>query len=216
MENENNVISNEENIGVNENPKAEEIVEETEETEEVEEVLEEQVKKICCNCGSEISECAVFCSKCGERYGAEQPTYEAKGDDLNTFVKHKNKVIGAALAVVAVIVIMCIYNSVQISNLKKQLLRDWERVESTGSTYYTLGLDFSGNEIDYTFDSSYSWLDSTIATYEYKVISGDKIKVKRYGSWDTFKVEFNEDKEMMIITPAVTSTDDEEYWYNFD
>ena len=73
-------------------------------------------------------------------------------------------------------------------------------------------LDFSKDKIEYNFISGYSWLNSTIADYDYKIISPSKIKIKG----KTYKIEFNEDKTMMTITPALTSADSSEDWFNVD
>lgn len=59
--------------------------------------------------------------------------------------------------------------------------------------------------------------DTTVATYDYKVISGNKMKVLRYGDdWETITVEFNDEKTVMITSPALTSTDAREIWVHLD
>ena len=46
------------------------------------------------------------------------------------------------------------------------------------------------NEIDYRVKTGYKWIDTKIATFEYKVISGNKIKVNRFGyGWETINIE---------------------------
>ena len=65
------------------------------------------------------------------------------------------------------------------SNLENHLLRDWSRVETGDSgTLYKVELDFSKDKIDYNFISSYAFLNSTLTTFEYKVVSPSKIKIK--------------------------------------
>lgn len=133
---------------------------------------------------------------------------------------NKTAVIVIASVVAAVIVLAVaisgVVRFVGTNNLKKELLRDWSRTESSGGSYYTLELDFSEDKIEYNFNSSYAFLDSTIATYDYEVVSPNKIVVD-YGVADVeIEVEFDDEKEMMIFTPALTSTDSSEYWYNFD
>ena len=89
------------------------------------------------------------------------------------------------------------------SNLENHLLRDWSRVETGDSgTTYKVELDFSKDKIDYNFISSYAFLNSTITTFDYKIISPSKIKIK-----------FNDDKSSFTITSALTSTDSSETWY---
>lgn len=98
------------------------------------------------------------------------------------------------------------------SNLENHLLRDWSRVETGNSgTTYKVELDFSKDKIDYNFISSYAFLNSTITTFDYKIISPSKIKVKD----KTYKIKFNDDKSSFTITPALTSTDSSETWYKY-
>ena len=94
--------------------------------------------------------------------------------------------------------------------LKNELLRDWQRVESNDGTYYTLVLDFSTSDIDYNFKSTY--VNETIKTYTYTVIGSNKIMV----NGNTYTIKVNDAKTMMTITPALTSTDSSENWFNFN
>ena len=121
-----------------------------------------------------------------------------------------------AFAVVLTVIISGLVRVVGTNNLKKELLRDWSRTESSDGSFYTLELDFSEEQIDYNFSSSFAFLDSTLATYDYEVVSPNKIVVDYGISEVEIKVEFDDEKEMMIFTPALTSTDSSEYWYNFD
>lgn len=42
-------------------------------------------------------------------------------------------------------------------------------------------------------------------------------RYNRYNNeWQTVTVEFNEDKSMMTVKPALTSIDNEENWFNLD
>lgn len=60
-------------------------------------------------------------------------------------------------------------------------------------------------------------MNTTVATYDYKVISGNKIKVLRYGDdWETITIKFNDEKSVMTVSPALTSVDDSEIWVNID
>ncbi len=133
---------------------------------------------------------------------------------------NKTAIIVIASIVVAVVFVSSIiggvYHIVGTNKLKKELLRDWTRVEGSAGSYYTLELDFSEDRIEYNFDSGFAFLDSTLATYDYKVVSPNKIKVE-YGLVEVeIKVEFDDDKEMMTFTPALTSPDKEENWFHFD
>ncbi|MDE7114752.1 MAG: hypothetical protein K2O57_11360, partial [Acetatifactor sp.] len=66
-------------------------------------------------------------------------------------------------------------------------------------------------------ETGYSWMNTTVANYDYKVVNKNTIKVLRYGNkWETITVEFNKDKTMMTVRPALTSVDSVEYWFNLD
>lgn len=140
---------------------------------------------------------------------------EEKSDEAQK--SNKKGIIIGAVSVAAVILLALIVNTIQASNLKKELLRDWRVYEKSGSSYVELILDFSENEIDYRIETGYSWIDTTIATIEYKVISGNKIKVKRYDDeWETIEIEFDDDKSVMRVSPAITEAKSEEYWHCAD
>lgn len=95
------------------------------------------------------------------------------------------------------------------------MTREWQRVEGENGTYIICVLDFSEDEIEYRLETGYSWLDTTVDTYDYKVVSGNIIKVNIYGDeWETVTVEFSGDKDMITVSPALTSVDDEEVWFD--
>ena len=126
--------------------------------------------------------------------------------------KGKKKIIAIIASCMVVVLVACfIINGIAKTNLKKELMRDWENVEGSSGSYYTLKLDFSEDKIKYIFDSYYIY--DTIATYKYTVISGNKFKID--GEDTVYSVEFNKDKTMMTIRPALTSSDSVEYWFNF-
>lgn len=169
--------------------------------------MEDEKGKICPNCGEVLPSDSLFCVKCGTKI------------EENQQVKKKNpkKKIGIVIGIALLFVIVgFVVNAIRISNLKKELMRDWENVKGEDGSYILCILDFSEDEIEYRIETGYSWLDTTIATLEYKVIGGNTIKVKLYGKWEKITVRFNEDKTMMTLTPALTSADDKEEWFNFD
>lgn len=188
----------------------------TNEQNETQETHEEQANKVCPNCGEELLSDSVFCVKCGTRI-EENQTIPENDNKITVLAKHKKKIIGVVGAIITILLIVFVVNSIQASNLKKQLLRDWEKVEGDDGSYILCILDFSDDEIEYRVETGYRWMDTTIATYEYKVVSGNKIKVNRFGNdWETVEIEFNDDKTMMTVTPALTSVDDEEQWFHLD
>lgn len=164
----------------------------------------------CSKCGNKIKDGSTFCGKCGHPINSKDKNTNKK---INiSFLKNKLFIVVSAI-VIAIIVIYLIIFNIGKSNLSKELLRDWSRVETGDSgSLYELELDFSKDKIEYNFISSISWLNNTISTFEYKVISPSKIKIKD----KTYKIEFNKDKTMMTITPAITSIADSENWFNID
>lgn len=149
----------------------------------------------CKECGKEISDTAKLCPNCGVQ------------------IKQKyNKRIKIIISVIILIVISVIgYREYQKQELKKLLLEDWERIETGDSgSIYTLELDFSETSIDYNFHSIYSWLDSTLKTYDYEIISSHQLEIDN----KKYEIEFNEEKTMMIITPSLTDSNKSENWFN--
>lgn len=117
----------------------------------------------------------------------------------------------AVFTVIIVLLASFIIKSSEKAELQEKLLRDWSRVEYNDGVYYTLILDFSEDEIEYNFDSTY--IDRQIATYEYEVISGDTIEVENFGE---IKITFNDDETMMTFTPSLTDTEYSQNWFDLD
>lgn len=199
------------------------------------------MKQICIQCNEwfDIDDCK--CPKCGmtmyiqnepsqkqvqdEKYAesSPQPVFSEQapqyvnpnsGNMLNMQMSNKaNKTkklwIFLLLIPIAALVIFLIIFNIGKMNLKNLLLKDWSRVEGEGSSLYVLELDFSNNEFDYNFKGIFT--KDTIATFQYKVISPNSIKIN--GRNEVYKIEFNKDKTMMTVKPAITSTDSFEYWF---
>ncbi len=179
--------------------------------------MENTTEKICPKCGEKLPSDSSFCVKCGTKIDEKEQSGEQSNIAPSFLEKNKKKICLGLVAVVAVALVFFIVNAVQASNLKKELMRDWQTVEGEDGSYIFCILDFSEDEIEYKLETGYAWMDMTVDTYEYKVISGNKIKVKMYGDdWETVTVKFNDDKSMMTVSPALTSVDDEEQWFNFD
>ena len=161
-----------------------------------------------------------FCSTCGAAAVAPIHTAPTSEGGCPPYAapapmpvkKSRAPLIIGILAACFILVIGSIFavNEIGKANLRKQLLRDWSRVESEAGTYYTLELDFSEDEIAYNFLSFY--YDTNIASMDYKVISPNKIEVDGY----TYRLEFNDDKTMFTIYPALTSSDYSENWFHLE
>lgn len=166
----------------------------------------------CRNCGNKIEDGSTFCGNCGN------PINNKKKKINISFFKKKIIIIPCIILLIFVLLFIMVFN-IGKYNLSKSLIKDWSRIETGESgSIYELELDFSQDKIDYNFVSSYSFLNSTISTLEYKVISPSKIKVKykTNNTYKTYKITFNDDKSKMTITPALTSTDDSEDWFYHD
>lgn len=175
--------------------------------------MENEKERICPNCGEVLSSNTFFCVRCGTKI---------EDNHLQQLKKEIPKkrigiVIGTVIGIVVLFVIVGFaINAIRKSNLREELMRDWQYVEGENGSYILCILEFSEDDITYRVETGYSWMDMTIGTYEYKVINGNTIKVKQYGEWKKIKVKFDDDKTMMTLSPALTSVDDKEMWFNFD
>lgn len=98
-------------------------------------------------------------------------------------------------------------------SLKKELMRDWEVNNVNQSKYYEKELDFSDKTINYKYVSKDADIVENIDTFTYKVISSDEIKIDGKGK---YKIEFNDDKNIMTVKPGIIENTDFEFWYNND
>ena len=170
----------------------------------------------CSKCGNKLDENSSFCGKCG--YSVNKNN-DKKPKKYISLLKNK-KVLIITIIIIAFILLYFIIMAIGKNNLSKELQKDWVRVE-TGEkgTTYKLVLDFSDNKIVYNFESGLSILNTTIGTYNYKVVGFNKIEViadSENSKNKTYKIEFNNDKTSMTITPALTNVDAEETWYYID
>ena len=167
----------------------------------------------CPRCGSVLSESNAFCPSCGEMIHSSYTTSGTPATTAKTDPNRTRKIViiaSVCVVLIASLWLLSIYTAKE--SLKKELMRDWSRVESGNGTYYTLELDFSEDEIEYNFDSFY--YDANIANCDYEVVSGNQIRVN--GGAELYTIEFNSDRTMMTITPALTSTASSEHWFHFE
>lgn len=181
----------------------------------------------CPKCGEAIPDKSEVCPKCGVdlKSGndsqavvyASQLTVESMSSSNQPQTKSLSKipkpVIIVIVAVVIAAVIFLILHEIGKANLKKELLRDWMDLDDS----IIKVLDFSDDKVEYRLETGYSWMDTTIGKYDYKVVNSDTIKIKIFGDkYETYKIEFNDDRNMITVTPAITSIDSTEHWFNFD
>ncbi len=167
----------------------------------------------CDKCGEKLENNSLFCGKCGKSINvSKEKSIPNKNNYSSLLDKFKSKkVIILASIFVVVLAVVFIIPAIGKSKLSEQLLRDWNRVETGDSgSLYELELNFLENKIEYNFNSSIDWLDSTLSEYTYKIVSKDKIKIDD----KVYKISFNKEKTMMTMTPALTSTDTSENWFN--
>lgn len=181
----------------------------------------------CTGCAQESPRGSRFCKRCGKNLSEENFVYGGN-NGINPSKQNRNAII--LILTVCVIVLAAVITTGVVwsrfrrerrmeerkEELKQALKRDWEFIDGDEDSYIICILDFSDNEIEYRVETGFAWMDTTLATFDYKVVSGNKIKVKRYGNEEIFTIEFNDDKSMMTVRPALTSVDDVEYWFNFD
>ena len=176
----------------------------------------------CMRCGQAIPDNSKICPLCGadlERDDQQSVVYASQKEIESISIDNPNKkkmsknmlLILSGVAVLSVI-IMVVFG-IQKNNLKKELQKDW--LDTDGTILKVL--EFSDDEVEYRLETGYGWLDTTLFTEKYKVVSGNKIKVQIFGeNWETYAIEFNDDKTVMTISPAMTSTDESENWYYID
>ena len=160
----------------------------------------------CSKCGNLVESGNSFCNKCGNHINTDP--HDNKNKVNISFLKKKKFIIPITIILTGVIIYLIVFN-IGKNNLSKKLLGEWRRIESDDITYI-LELDFDESTIQYNFISTY--LNSEITTFNYKVISPNKIKIGD----EIIKIEFNEELSTMTVTPSITDDNEEEYWIHFD
>lgn len=176
----------------------------------------------CMKCGEAIPDNSKVCPLCGadlEEHDQQAVVYASQKEIESTSMKEPNEktlsknMVRILSGVAVLVVIIAAVLGVQKSNLKKELQKNW--LDTDGTILKIL--EFSDNEVEYRLETGYSWMDRTLFTEKYKVVSGNKIKVQMFGdTWETYTIKFNDEKTVMTISPAMTSTDDFENWYYLD
>ena len=178
----------------------------------------------CLKCGEAITDGSKICPICGaifEENDSEQAVVYASQKNIDAVPaetgKQKKKIPIILISVVSIAVCIAatflIIFQIGKTSLKNDLVRNWYAID--GSIIKVL--DISNDTIEYRLETGYSWLNTTLGTYDWKVTSSNTIKIKRFNDiYETFTVEINDQKTILTITPAITSTDPIEVWYNID
>lgn len=174
---------------------------------------------ICHNCGSDIPSYSEKCPDCGARVihgnqNVSTPVGEQYPLQRQTF----QLPIPAAVAIIVIFIVgaLVIFPRLLGAGTNDTLTQgngEWHDYDN--GIIRVLDFDKEDKTITYRLEViGYSWLDSDIATFDYKVVGPNKIKVKmKADDYRVYKLKFDDEKEYMTITPALTSTDSSESFY---
>ncbi len=96
-----------------------------------------------------------------------------------------------------------------INALQYEFSRGWRRTAcSDNNIYYTLELNFTKSQIQYNFKSML--LNKELHTFTYKFTGFNRIEA----DGKEITITFNEDRTMMTMTPALTSSAGSENWFH--
>ena len=176
----------------------------------------------CLKCGEAIPDGSSVCPKCGsaitDNHDDQAIVYSSQKEqeDLNQKKKHKafSKKLWFGIVTIALIAaVVLTVSGISKASLRKALVKTWYDV--SGSILKVM--DINEKTMEYRLETGYRWMDTTLGEYPWKPVSGTKIKIKRFGDkYEIFTVEFNEDKDVLSISPAITSVDSVETWYYID
>ena len=159
--------------------------------------------RFCSECGKQIRPDNDFCTNCGAPIDTSIHTEEEQSDNIKVYnkkydnlKKHKKLISAIALLLIVLISIFAVYSMNSKSNLQKQLQGGW-RTSDTMSIY-TYKLDFSPLQAN-LYSGVGDFATTLIGAYDYKVISGSKVKI----NGKTFSVNFNSDRSEMTLSPAI-------------
>ena len=168
----------------------------------------------CMKCGEAIPDGSEICPKCGANLQEAQPAIVYASQEPEPAPKKNNKKVALIIGICACLVAaFFIINGIGKASLKDALTTEWCDVD--GSIIKVL--DISDDTIEYRLETGISWLDTTLTTYTWEPISHNKIKISLLGNdMETITVEFNDDKTVLTVRPALTSVDESETWYYID
>ena len=144
---------------------------------------------------------------------SNKATEEQEEPQTTLVVKKSSKTATyLGIAVCAVLVILIAVYSVSIASLKKNFAKDWYVLDDS----IIKVLDISGDEIEYRLETGYEWLNMTAAVFDWKPAFGNKVKIRLGDTQRTYRVQFNKDKDVMTLYPALTEASAFETWYHIE
>lgn len=139
-----------------------------------------------------------------EQRGESQPT--------STASKSSKAVTYLGITMCVVLAILIAVYSVSVVNLKRNFAKDWYALDDS----IIKVLDISGDEIEYRLETGYEWLNMTAAVFDWKPAFGNKVKIRLGDTQRTYRVQFNKDKDVMTLYPALTEASAFEIWYHIE
>ena len=114
------------------------------------------------------------------------------------------------VVVIVSVVAFCSIFFVGKASTQKKLQQTWTRTSRTEYKITTLKsvLEIDENTITYSTESFLS--RKTVKTYLYKVISAGKVEI----DGKIYSVRFNSDNSMFTLSPALTSDEESENWFD--
>lgn len=136
---------------------------------------------------------------------------------VENFKKVVNRIINnpkrlVCFLVLLVLLLMTLSKLFGMISLRNELMRGWSTTETVKGKFYEMVLDFDKDIITYTYDCKDSDVNETITEYSYKVISENEIKIE--GRKETFKIEFNDERNLMTVSPGIITGKEFEFWHN--
>ena len=170
----------------------------------------------CPGCGASLPQGTAKCPRCGMGItGVPEDNSAVKTVPASVASSPTSRSNIGKAVIILVILAGLIAAALFISNngkkeaLRKQLAGEWDDIEDS----IIKVLEFKDKTVEYRLETGFRYLDRSLGDYEWEPVSGDTIRVKQFGSYRTFKVEFFVDGAVMTISPALTSTASSEDWY---
>ena len=141
---------------------------------------------------------------------------EVKTNPVESFSENRQRSRKTASIVgIAICIALLLSIAVTIGNtyrIKKVLVREWYALDDS----IIKVLDIRDEEMEYRLETGISWLNTTVATFDWKPGFGNEIKIKLVGEYSTYRIKLNDEGNVLIVYPAITSPDSYETWYYID